>query len=328
MIKDPIYGSFELEPVLTDLLQSRPVQRLRGVHQGGSSYLVNPKWNVTRYEHSVGVMLLVKRMGGSIEEQMAALLHDVSHTAFSHVSDFALRNLEEDYHEQIFRRVIEESEIPDILHNYGYTTEQIFNDFSKWTILEQPSPDLCADRIDYTIRDQFHYFDLNIEEIQKLLESLTVQNGLLCFKTLEAAERFTKLYYQEVIDFFMDPLNAYGNWKLSIAIRLGLRKKILKMDDLLKDDQGVWSILQQSKDPDMRQIMRQIHPNVDVVTDEKNYDYSIKNKPRLLDPMVVHNGITVRASAISKVVGKLNETAIERFKRGARIRVVSFYKAE
>ncbi|MET3698524.1 hypothetical protein SAMN05877753_109164 [Bacillus oleivorans] len=328
MIVDPIYGSFELEPVLNDLLQSRPVQRLRGVHQGGASYLVNPKWCVTRYEHSVGVMLLVLRMGGSVEEQIAALLHDVSHTAFSHVTDFALRNKEEDYHEQIFKRVIEESEIPKILQNYGYTTEQIFSDFSKWTILEQPSPDLCADRIDYTLRDQYHYFHLNQDEIQTLLESLTVVDGLLCFRTIDAAEKFNSLYYQEVIDFFMDPLNAYGYWKLSIAIALGLKKKILEMNDLLKEDQEIWEILQQSRDPDVRQIMKQIHPHAEVVIDEKNYDFYTKNKIRLIDPMVLQNGEKVRASSISEEVEKLNQTAIERFNRGARIRVVSFNTAK
>ena len=325
MIVDPIYGSFELEPVLDGLLKSAPVQRLRSVHQGGASYLVNPEWNVTRYEHSVGVMLLVRQMGGSIEEQIAALLHDVSHTAFSHVSDFALGNKEQDYHEQIFQRVIEKSEIPTILQNYGYSLRQIFGDFSKWTILEQPSPDLCADRIDYTLRDQYHYFDLKKEEIQTLLESLTVHKGLLCFRTAEAAKKFTKLYYQEVIDFFMDPLNAYGYWKLSIAVALGLRKKILSMDDLLKKDEEVWEILQQSRDPDVRQIMKQIHPNVEVVIDEKNYDYSLKNKARLLDPMVVVNGETVRVSVLSEEVEELNEEVMEKFKKGTRIRVVSFH---
>lgn len=94
-----IYGVYKIEQVLEDLINSKPVQRLRGGHQGGASYLVNPKWNVTRYEHSVGVMLLIRKLGGSLEEQIAGLLHDVSHTAFSHVVDFALDQKAENYHE-------------------------------------------------------------------------------------------------------------------------------------------------------------------------------------------------------------------------------------
>lgn len=96
IISDKIYGEFELEKVLEDLIVSKPVQRLKGIHQGGASYLVNEKWNETRFDHSVGVMLLIKKLGGSIEEQIAGLLHDVSHTAFSHVVDFVFVNIKED----------------------------------------------------------------------------------------------------------------------------------------------------------------------------------------------------------------------------------------
>ena len=165
MITDPIYGTFEIDLVLKELIQTKPIQRLKGVHQGGASYLVNPEWNVTRYEHSVGTMLLVRNMGGSIEEQIVALLHDVSHTAFSHVVDFALENKNEDYHEQIYVKVIEESEIPEVLHRHGFKKEILF-EMDPWTILEKPLPDLCADRVDYTLRDQFHYGTLDLDDIQ------------------------------------------------------------------------------------------------------------------------------------------------------------------
>ena len=111
-IYDEIYGEFEVDKVLEELILSKPVQRLKGIHQGGASYLVNEKWNVTRFDHSIGTMLLIKILGGSLEEQIAGLLHDVSHTAFSHVIDFVFENKEEDYHEKIYSSVIKESEIP------------------------------------------------------------------------------------------------------------------------------------------------------------------------------------------------------------------------
>lgn len=53
MLEDKLYGSMEVEPVLRDLVNSRPLQRLKGVHQAGAAYLVCPEWNVTRYEHSI-----------------------------------------------------------------------------------------------------------------------------------------------------------------------------------------------------------------------------------------------------------------------------------
>lgn len=62
-INDVLYGRHQIDGVLEELIKSAPVQRLKGVYQGGASFLVNPKWNVTRYEHSIGVMLLIKRLG-------------------------------------------------------------------------------------------------------------------------------------------------------------------------------------------------------------------------------------------------------------------------
>ncbi|MGL5087707.1 MAG: hypothetical protein ACRC68_18655 [Clostridium sp.] len=68
-IVDSIYGKFEIESVFEDLINTKEIQRLKGIHQGGASYLINPKWNVTRYEHSIGTMLFIRLMGGSIEER-------------------------------------------------------------------------------------------------------------------------------------------------------------------------------------------------------------------------------------------------------------------
>jgi HD superfamily phosphohydrolase len=49
-------------------------------------------------------MLLIWRLGGSLREQLAGLLHDVSHAAFSHLIDHVLDVAEEDYHECAMKR--------------------------------------------------------------------------------------------------------------------------------------------------------------------------------------------------------------------------------
>ncbi|HUB93002.1 MAG TPA: HD domain-containing protein [Verrucomicrobiae bacterium] len=87
-IDDRVYGSAEVNSnVLLDLINSQPVQRLKGIAQFGIPDEFYHKQNYSRYEHSVGVMILLQRLGASEEEQIAGLLHDVSHTAFSHVID-------------------------------------------------------------------------------------------------------------------------------------------------------------------------------------------------------------------------------------------------
>ena len=89
-VSDTIYGDFKInEPVLIDLLLSPAIQRLKLVLQHGITALIGltPSPPITRYEHSLGAMLLVRQAGGNIEAQASALLHDVAHTALSHVVD-------------------------------------------------------------------------------------------------------------------------------------------------------------------------------------------------------------------------------------------------
>jgi HD superfamily phosphohydrolase len=78
---------------------------LRGIHQGGAIVLANPAINHTRFDHSVGVMLLIRHLGGSLREQLAGLLHNVSHTDFLHLIDYVLDMTGEDYHEQRYEEV-------------------------------------------------------------------------------------------------------------------------------------------------------------------------------------------------------------------------------
>ena len=92
-LRDPVYGAVTLDaPLLRDLYHSEAVQRLGDVYQGGITAFIKPERRTTRLEHSVGVMTLLRRLGAGVEEQAAGLIHDVPHTAFSHVVDFVFPN--------------------------------------------------------------------------------------------------------------------------------------------------------------------------------------------------------------------------------------------
>jgi len=68
---DKIYGEVEISGIIDELIQTNVFQRLNKIHQGGAIFLINPKINHTRFEHSIGVMLLIKKLGGTIQEQIA-----------------------------------------------------------------------------------------------------------------------------------------------------------------------------------------------------------------------------------------------------------------
>ncbi|KZE03500.1 Deoxyguanosinetriphosphate triphosphohydrolase [Bacillus mycoides] len=323
IISDVIYGEFKVDKVLEELILSKPVQRLKGVHQAGASYLMNEKWNVTRFDHSVGAMLLIKKLGGSVEEQIAGLLHDVSHTAFSHVIDYVFDNENESYHEEIFSSVVKNSEIPAILSKHGYNYEDILLDDSKWTLLEKSAPELCADRVDYTLRDMYTYGYISLEEAQDFLNDLIEVDGKMVLQNIEIAEWFTKTYYKEVIDFFMKPMNIYGNDMLAKTLKLALHKKIIHPDDFLLEDHELITKLRLCKDQEVDALLRKVHPSIEVKENRNEYDLHQKNKVRLINPPLLREGEVVRSSVVSEKIRQMSDIAYEKAIRGMYVKVIS-----
>jgi hypothetical protein len=323
VITDVIYGECEVDPVLEELILSKSVQRLKGIHQAGASYLMNEKWNVTRFDHSVGVMLLIKKLGGSVEEQIAGLLHDVSHTAFSHVIDYVFDNKDESYHEEIFSTVVKNSEIPAILLKHGYNYEDILLDDSKWTLLERSAPELCADRVDYTLRDMYAYGYISLEEAQDFLDDLIAVDGKMVLQNIKIAEWFTKTYYKEVIDFFMKPINVYGNDMLARTLKLALHKKVIHADDFFLEDYELILKLQLCNDQEVHTLLSKLNPNIEVKEDRNDYDLYQKNKVRLIDPPLLCEGKIIQSSVVSEKIKQMSDIAYEKAVRGMYVKVIS-----
>jgi HD superfamily phosphohydrolase len=101
IIRDAVHGYQILRPHEVEILDSPLLQRLRFIHQTGVAYFVYPSAGHNRLEHSLGVAKAAEQMAlalnriapthfseQEIEElRLAALLHDVGHAFFSHVSE-------------------------------------------------------------------------------------------------------------------------------------------------------------------------------------------------------------------------------------------------
>ena len=268
-IVDELYGYFEIEPVLDELIHCDAVQRLKKVHQGGATFLVNPLWSGTRYDHSVGVMLLIKLLGGSVEEQILGLLHDVSHTAFSHVIDYVLDDESEEFHETIYEDIVMKSEIPIILNKYGYDCKSILKMYSHR--LEAPLPFLCADRIDYTVRDLYNCGYVSQKEIQCFIKHLSFVDNKIVIRSLEMAEWFTKAYYHEAVDYFMHPLNVYANHQMARLLKEALDENIIDLEDFKQDDESLLNQMKRSGIHHLIKSLDQINSEVILVEDDANY---------------------------------------------------------
>lgn len=234
IVNDLLYGNVELPAVFDDLLASPALKRLGGVHQSGAIFLVNPELCHTRLEHSIGVMLLIRKLGGSELEQIAGLLHDVSHTAFSHVGDYVFKNEAENYHEEMFAEVLMNSEIPALLAKHGYHIDEILD--GDFHLLEQPLPDLCADRLDYTLRDSLHAGLINRPAAKLFLEHITMQEGQIVVTNEEQVNWINTLYERLKKEVFQLPLHLYANQQMAVLIRDFLRNGFLQEADLFKDD--------------------------------------------------------------------------------------------
>jgi len=233
-LNDILYGNVELPAIFRDLLNTVALKRLSGVHQSGAIFLVNPDMSHSRLEHSIGVTLLIRMLGGSELEQIAGLLHDVSHTAFSHVGDYVFENKEENYHEQVYADVLLKSEIPAILLKYGYHIDQVLN--GDFPILEQPLPDLCADRLDYTLRDSLHGGIITRYSARVFLQHIKLQDEQIVVTDEVQADWINDVFKRLNDDLFNLPLHVYANQELALIIREFLQSGFLKEGDLFRDD--------------------------------------------------------------------------------------------
>lgn len=138
-IRDPIHNFITLNDQERDLINSRPFQRLRHIHQLGMSHFLYPGANHTRFEHSLGVMELASQVFDRVTSQryedeitealpelspdelaywrrvlrMAALCHDLGHLPFSHVAEASMLPEGCD-HESLSIRFIQSQELSQI----------------------------------------------------------------------------------------------------------------------------------------------------------------------------------------------------------------------
>jgi HD superfamily phosphohydrolase len=313
---DPIYGSVEIvEPVLLDLLETKAMQRLRGVLQHGISGLVGVTSPVTRFEHSVGVMLLVRRLGGALEEQIAALVHDVSHTAFSHVIDYVFdQHDSQSYHEEKKEIYVAGTDLPPVLARHGYDWADLLEE-ERYGLLEQPAPALCADRLDYLFRDSVALNLAAIGEVRRAIEHLVVYDGRIAVDDLAIA-RFLAYTFIAADDASWSNLAEVGLYELTAqAIKAGLRAGAIAEEDIWGTDAELWSRLVECDDAGVQRLVSLVSADTQFVWDEANPTWWVSTKVRTIDPDVIVDGVAHRLSALDPGFAAYRQAYVER-KRG------------
>ncbi len=221
IIRDAVWGDISLTREELRLVDTPEFQRLRGIRQLGTSYLVFPSAQHTRFEHSMGTSWVLRRMVDEINSRaartgrsaligdeerrflsIAALLHDVTHIPYGHTFEDERRILPP--HDKSRTRLqffLTQGKLGKVLAELGLTQEleRFFvegkrRDQYGYQLVAGP---ICADLLDYLRRDAFFCgLDLNYDE--RLFRYLDVESGKLCFN-LHSDRGFRQDAWSELI---------------------------------------------------------------------------------------------------------------------------------
>jgi len=195
-IRDPIHTFIKVDNREREIIDSRPFQRLRNIHQLALSYLVYPGATHRRFEHSLGVMDLAGRVFDVVTNEenvrfdsvaailpdkgdlpywrrtlrVAALCHDIGHLPYSHAAEKELLSNNRD-HEDLTVALIGSEYLapiwasgspinPQHVKKIAVGQKKLKDEpFTEWeSILSEivTGDALGVDRIDYLLRDSYH----------------------------------------------------------------------------------------------------------------------------------------------------------------------------
>lgn len=298
-INDPIYGKYQInEPVLIELINSKPLQRLKKIAQLG---VPDPFYHIkgfSRFKHSIGVMLLLRKLNASLEEQVAGLLHDASHLAFSHIYDWVMfsNHKKEDHQDKIHQKFLSQTEIPLILKKYGFKTERVLNP-GNFKLLEREIPDLCADRIDYALQEFIRW--TNPEFVKRVVKDLINFKERIVFADQKSAFIFANNFLKLQKEHW-GGYEAVARYHLfSLILKEALKNKILDKEDFYKDDNFVMGKLVKSGDEKILRTLRFLK-NKKLPRDVKGKKETVTKKFRYVDPELMINDQIKKISQVSK----------------------------
>jgi uncharacterized protein len=295
---DRVYGRISVEDAgILELIGCPTFQRLKGVMQAGPSSLAFPFKDVTRFAHSLGVFVLLRRLKAPRREQVAGLLHDISHTAFSHAVDFVFTSQEQDHHEHLKPLMLDRPDLALALARLGYKPSEFYDD-TIYPLLEQPIPWLCADRLDYFLRDGLACGVVTSDFIQRVLGALVVVDERMVLRDVDVARQAAALFATMNRNWWASPTEAFIYNEFADALREGLRLGVLERDDLMTEDMLVLAKLDASASRKIARKLKTIRNLRPESTD--GYVPRIVPKERWLDPPILTDGSVQRLSELER----------------------------
>ena len=294
---------------ITDTLSAHEMIRLKGIGMDcGCEYtsfsLFDSLTPYSRYDHSLGVALIVWHFTGDVQQTLAALFHDISSPVFAHVIDFLNGDhmTQESTEKGIPEIIASSKEIGSILRHLGLTCDDV-SDYHRFPVADNDSPRLSADRLEYTCGNIIRYGFASLQEVQSWYEDLFV--GIneedapeLMFSTKESALRFAQASLK-CSKVYVSDEDRFSMQTLAEILKGAIRDGVLSREDLDTTEYAVIQKLQRSERYRMewerfrsyRQVLHSDTP------DHGRSWIQVPSKKRFIDPFVSGVG---RLSGISE----------------------------
>lgn len=226
VFKDPVHRYIHVrDKVVWDVIGTREFQRLRRIRQLGTTYLVFHGAEHSRFQHSLGVYEIVRRIvddgfSGRPEWDederlitlLAALLHDLGHGPFSH----AFENVFDLDHENFTQAIIlGDTEVNAVLRRVSSEFPQKVADVIGKTypdklVVSLISSQIDADRMDYLQRDAYYtgvsYGHFDMERILRVMRP-SEEQAVVKSSGMHAVEDYIMSRYQMYWQVYFHPVS-------------------------------------------------------------------------------------------------------------------------
>ena len=293
----------EVPDFLRAMADTPPMRRLRQVGMNcGCEYTAFPRFAgwlpYSRFDHSVGVGLIIWHFTGDLRQSAAGLLHDVATPVFAHTVDFLNGDhLRQESTEARTAEVIAASpELRTLLARHGLAPEDV-SDSHRFPIADNDAPRLCADRLEYTLGDLRCYGFAGGDALRGFYEDLTVgqnEDGAaeLAFRTPETARAYAEAALS-VCRVYVADEDRFAMEALAGLLRSALDRGVLTAADLNTTEPLVIGKLE--SDPETAAMWRRFRAYSRILRRETAPDtpegwVQVPAKLRCIDPLAAGRG--------------------------------------
>ena len=235
--------------ILSACMEAPCMRRLKGVGMNcGCEYTSFPRFAgllpYSRFDHSVGVGLIVWHFTHDPKQAVAGLLHDVASPVFAHVVDFLRGDylVQESTEEGTEAIIAQDKTLARVLTEYGLTVDDV-SDYHRYPIADNDSPRLSSDRLEYTLGNLINYRIRTPEQVKAYYDDLVVSvneagEDELAFSTASLAADFTTASLA-CSGIYVSDEDRYAMQMLSELLRFALDRGVLTDADLMTAEPAV-----------------------------------------------------------------------------------------